>query len=253
VTYFQGSRPGYRKHYNTPVDSFWCCTGSGMENHAKYRDSIYFHDDSALYVNLFMASTLRWQARGLVLTQETSFPSEATTRLRLGLKKPQSFALRLRHPRWSKALALRVNGAPVAASREADGYVTIARQWRNGDVVDLGLDMAVQAAPLPHAPNIAAFTYGPLVLAADLGLGDLQKGEDIIVNERKYGEYVNRPVTLPKLSGDPVALAGKITRTGKALEFALPADDGSMLRLLPYAQMSHQRYATYWPLGSGRT
>ena len=53
ATYFQGARPGYMKLYHTPEDSFWCCTGTGMENHVKYRDSIYFRSDDALYVNLF--------------------------------------------------------------------------------------------------------------------------------------------------------------------------------------------------------
>ena len=44
-TYFQATRPGYVRLYHTPFDSFWCCTGSGMENHARYGESIYAHDD----------------------------------------------------------------------------------------------------------------------------------------------------------------------------------------------------------------
>ncbi len=42
MTYFQSTRPGYLKLYCSPFDSFWCCTGTGIENHAKYGDSIYF-------------------------------------------------------------------------------------------------------------------------------------------------------------------------------------------------------------------
>ena len=42
MTYFQSTRPGYIKLFCTPFDSFWCCTGTGIENHAKYGDSIYF-------------------------------------------------------------------------------------------------------------------------------------------------------------------------------------------------------------------
>ncbi len=57
-TYFQATRPGYVRLYHTPFDSFWCCTGSGIENHARYGESIYAHDADALYVNLFLASTL---------------------------------------------------------------------------------------------------------------------------------------------------------------------------------------------------
>ena len=36
----------------------------GMENHAKYSDTIYFHDDGALYVNLFIPSELTWKDKG---------------------------------------------------------------------------------------------------------------------------------------------------------------------------------------------
>ena len=65
MTYFQATRPGYVKLYCTPDDSFWCCTGSGMENHAKYGDSIYFHDAASLYVNLFIPSELSWDEQKL--------------------------------------------------------------------------------------------------------------------------------------------------------------------------------------------
>src|SRR4029079_680245 len=86
-TYFQSTRPGYLKLYCTPFDSFWCCTGTGMENHAKYGDSIYFHasDDGkdALFVNLFIPSTLKWKEKGIELKQLTQFPESGKTRLEI--------------------------------------------------------------------------------------------------------------------------------------------------------------------------
>src|SRR5690606_41699066 len=87
VTYFQATRPGYVKLYCTPFDSFWCCTGSGIENHAKYGDSIYFHDKESLFVNLFVASSLNWEAQGLKLTQTTRCPDEHRSRLACAWKK----------------------------------------------------------------------------------------------------------------------------------------------------------------------
>ena len=80
MTYFQATRPGYVRLFHTPEDSFWCCTGTGMENHTKYGDSIYFHDARALYVNLFIPSTVTWKERGLTVTQRTRFPEADTTR-----------------------------------------------------------------------------------------------------------------------------------------------------------------------------
>ena len=39
TTYFVSLKPGHFKVYSTPYDTFWCCTGTGVENHAKYGDS----------------------------------------------------------------------------------------------------------------------------------------------------------------------------------------------------------------------
>jgi DUF1680 family protein len=82
MCYYVPLRPGARKVYNGFDDAFWCCTGTGVENHAKYGDSIYFHDDhKTLFVNLFIASELNWKAKGLKLRQETNFPREQGARL----------------------------------------------------------------------------------------------------------------------------------------------------------------------------
>jgi uncharacterized protein len=98
MTYFQPTRPGYLKLYCTPTDSFWCCTGSGMENHARYGDSIYFRGADAIYVNLFIPSTLTWKEKGLTLTQTTRFPEQDSTRLRLTVERPLRLTLNVRHP-----------------------------------------------------------------------------------------------------------------------------------------------------------
>src|SRR5262249_42287154 len=88
MTYYVPLRPGAFRTYSTPDASFWCCVGTGMENHAKYGDTIYFRADQALYVNLFIASELNWKEKGLVVRQETKFPEEDTTKLSIKTAKP---------------------------------------------------------------------------------------------------------------------------------------------------------------------
>ena len=249
ATYFQGARPGYMKLYHTPEDSFWCCTGTGMENHVKYRDSIYFHDASALYVNLFVPSAVRWRAKDAVLTQTTSFPEAATTTLRWTLKRETQATLKLRHPGWSRSAIVVVNGTEVARSTLPGRYLDLDRVWRDGDRVELRLEMAVAAQPLPAARDIVAFTYGPLVLAGALGREGLAPGDDIIVNERRYGDYNDTPFTVPRLAGDPAALARSVTATGRPLEFTVASAQGTPIRLVPYHRIAHERYATYWAVG----
>ena len=139
VTYFQGARPGYMKLYSTPEDSFWCCVGSGMENHAKYGDSIYFHDSDVLWIDLFISSTLRWQEKGATLTQETRFTDAPSTTLRWTLARPTSATLSCAiragaGPRRCVSTARRRHGptgsAPMSRSR-AHGATATRWSWRS--------------------------------------------------------------------------------------------------------------------------
>ena len=249
VTYFQGNRPGYMKLYCTPVDSFWCCTGTGMENHAKYGEAIYFHDESTLCVNLFIPSRVTWKERDAVLTQTTTFPEAATTKLHWTLKQPVELTLKLRHPAWSPTAQVRVNGAVVAESREPGSYIAVARRWNDGDAVELTMAMQVAAVPLPAAPDVFALTYGPLVLAAALGREGIAPGSDLVINERKIGEYLSALPNPPHLAGDVTSIASAVRPADQPLRFTLAAADGASLHLEPYYQIAHEHYATYWRAG----
>lgn len=253
ATYFQGARPGYMKLYHTPEDSFWCCTGTGMENHVKYRDSIYFREDKALFVNLFVNSSVKWAEKGAVLTQSTAFPELPRTTLRWKLARPADITLHLRHPGWSRTAIVRINGAEAARSTKPGSYVALERTWRDGDTVELQLAMEVRAERAPAAPDIVAFTYGPLVLAGALGREGLAPGADIVVNERKYGSYNDGPVAVPTLAGDAETLARAVRAGATPLEFSVAAADGSSVRLIPYHRIAHERYATYWKLQPAST
>ena len=80
VCYFMPFTPGSFKVYSTPENSFWCCVGTGFENHAKYAEGIYYNNDRTLFVNLFIPSELDWKSQGMKLKQETDYPeSDKTT------------------------------------------------------------------------------------------------------------------------------------------------------------------------------
>src|SRR6185295_15238942 len=109
-------------------DSFWCCVGTGMESHAKYADTIYFRDDRALYVNLFIASELTWRDKGLVVRQETQFPDDDTTRLTFRSEKPVKLALKIRYPSWAQlGMTLTINGRRENLTGNPGSYVTVER------------------------------------------------------------------------------------------------------------------------------
>lgn len=246
VTYFQSLRPGYPKLYGTPERSFWCCTGTGMENHARYGESIFAADGDVLYVCQYIAAELAWPEKRLRLSQVGNFPEGSRVRLVVGAEHATALTLRLRHPAWCGAMTVRVNGEPALESRDACRWVDLARTWRNGDTVDVELSMHLQLLPLPGADDIAALMYGPMVLAARMGNDGIEPGADLIANERTSGNVLQRPAAMPRLALGGRALHDVVRRIGKSLRFRAPAaGDGRELEWMPYHQIAHERYSVH--------
>lgn len=153
------------------VSRWPCCAGTRIQAVADFADLIYFHSDQALYVNLFTPSTGQWTCRGtqVRVRQQTRFPEESTVRLTISTADPVEFALKLRNPAWlASPMRLRINGAATAAPIDARGWVSIQRTWRDGDVLEVELPMALKAIPFPAASDAVfptAIAYGPTVLA----------------------------------------------------------------------------------------
>src|SRR5262252_9004506 len=98
--YYLSLKPGTYKTFCTEDNSFWCCTGTGVEEYSKLNDSIYWRDSGGLYVNLFIPSELDWSEKGFRLRQETKFPEQPGTALAITVDRPVQLAMRLRVPSW---------------------------------------------------------------------------------------------------------------------------------------------------------
>lgn len=169
MIYYLPLAPGAAKRYSTPEDSFWCCVGTGMENHARYGRFIYYGNAEALWVNLFVPSELRWAQKGLVLRQQTRFPFSDQVRLEFESERPVDLVLYVRVPHWVAGVPdVQINGRITPVSGMAGGYVAIKRRWARGDVVQVRLPMGLRADPMRDRTNRIALLYGPVVLAADL-------------------------------------------------------------------------------------
>lgn len=237
MCYYVSLRPGTRKNYSTPYDSFWCCVGSGMENHVRYGESIYFHDRDSLWVNLFIPSEVRWKEKGLVLRQETRYPEADTTTLVVMVQKPTPLALRIRYPGWAKdGLSVRINGRAERVSASPGSYVELRRTWKSGDHVEVKIPMSLRLENMPDNPNRVAALYGPLVLAGELGPE----------NDPAANQLIYTPVFIT--GGKPVTqwlkpVAGQPT-TFRTVSVGKPRD----LDLYPFYRMHHRRYSVYWDL-----
>ena len=166
TVYYLPHGNGYSKIYAKPFDSFWCCNGTGAEEFAKLTDTIYFHDDNSIFVNLYIASEVNWPEKGIRLTQQTSFPEEQGTTLLVSAAKPVDIDLKLRVPYWAKNGSVKVNGRPIPAFADPSSYLVLRGPWKNGDRIELSLPMHLHAAPMPDKESLQAAMYGPLVLAA---------------------------------------------------------------------------------------
>lgn len=191
---------GSRKVYGDFDQTFWCCYGTSVETFARLADGIYTHDGDVLAVTYFVASRLDWSDRGIRVTQQTAFPREPSTRLIIEADAPVTFTLSVRIPCWAQRPAATLNGEPlpdVVAGRA----LPISRAWRNGDVVEVSMPMAMRVETLPGDPSHAAFVYGPVVLAArtphapEFGVPGTRAMEAIVASDPKSLTFVGRLVS----------------------------------------------------------
>jgi len=252
--YYLSLVPGTWKTFGTEDGSFWCCTGTGVEEYAKLNDSIYWRDAEGLYVNLFIASELHWEEKGLRLRQETRFPEEPATALAVTAAPDTAIAIRLRMPAWLRTgPAVTLNGRALDATAAPGGYLAISRVWKAGDRIAMELPMHLAAEAMPDDPHLQAFLYGPLVLAGDLGSEGLTEqrifGDSApeIVAKGPAGGGPPRPAPLaaPSFHASSSDPASWIQPTGAPLKFRTSGQSRDVT-LAPLYTIFDKRYSVYW-------
>ena len=252
--YFTPMRPGHYRVYSQPETSFWCCVGSGMENHAKYGEFIYAHSDNELYVNLFIPSKVNWKSKKVVIVQENNFPEVPETKFTVTSTGKTAFTLKLRCPEWTdaNAVVIKVNGNKVIAEMDKSGYFAINRKWKKGDEVVVHLPMQIKAEQLPDQSDYYAFKYGPVVLAAVYNDKD-QDG--IFADDSRGGHIAHGPQVplneMPVILGDASSITGHVSSGNGPLNFNLtglyPAQYDKGFSLVPFYKIQGKRYILYWP------
>ncbi|MGH9600610.1 MAG: beta-L-arabinofuranosidase domain-containing protein [Terracidiphilus sp.] len=243
TTYFLSMSPAAWKTLCTEDDTFWCCTGTGIEEYAKLNNTIYFHDGDALYVNLFFASRVNWRERGVRVRQETKFPESGRTTLIVEASTAEPWTMRLRIPSWTTAEnAVSINGRPLEAQGTPGSYLTLRRAWKAGDQVELTMPMRIVAEPLEDDPTQQAFLYGPIVLAGQFPKAGV--AEDL--NHNQGPEIAEAPpVDVPALKAHGAEPADWIKPApGEALTFRTTGQ-AQDITLKPLNQ-SWERFAVYW-------
>lgn len=238
--YFVSLLQGHHRTYEKKYKSWWCCTGTGMENPEKYENNIFFFDGSTLYINLYIPSRL--ETDGISLEINTDYPY--SDKISIAVKRNTEIdSLKLRIPEFShKAAAIR-HGAKEFREIEK-GYFTVSN-IKGGDTVELTLPMEITEYK-SREKDVCALKYGPVTLCAPLG-----KITD------KVSEYISNELLIDDITVEypSLLLNGKSADTcveisdRKKLIFKIPAKYstlGTPIILKPFFETRHEFYTVYF-------
>jgi DUF1680 family protein len=230
---------GVQHEYQDMFGGFTCCVGSGMESHALHGYGIYYESGDRLWVNLFVPSTAEWKEAGVKLTMDTDFPEGESATLKLALQSQRDFDIALRRPSWAKdGFTVKVNGEEIKDLTRPGSYVELRRTWKSGDTVSLTLPKTLRLEPLPDNPERAAITWGPLVLAGDLGPESGFRGRNRKPVAAPVLVAANRPISdwLKPIADKPGEFRSDGVGREKDVEF------------VPFYRLHRRTYAVYWDL-----
>lgn len=176
---------------------------------------------------------------------DTDYPKNGNVRVTLSLAREEAFTLLVRNPDWSQKTAVRVNGQAVEAT---EGYIRLERNWKDGDTVELELDMTVRVIrPIPYgsqilmSKNVAGQNYVTPVFDREDPLAKrhiaLQRGPVMLAQENRLGYSVDDPIDVVINADETVDAV--FPATPKApyptiVEMQIPLTDGTMMTVTDY-------------------
>lgn len=277
TTYFQPMATGYFKVYTTATGSFWCCTGSGMENFTKLGNAIYYFNENSIVISQYLSSVLTDDAKNVCLTMTADIPASNKITVQaatLDGSEAITDSLCFRLPDWLAGdITVTINGTPTtpqstttetafaeAASSEAatvtltDDYAIVSG-LHNGDTIELTLPMNLTAHSLPDNDSVYAFKYGPIVLSAKLGTTDMATtytGVSVLIPAAKLIEetYISDGSdTISVVNGSVASFMEHINenlvKTDGKLEWMLCNTDAN-LTFVPHYSQHTERYGIYF-------
>lgn len=197
-----------------------CCPSQISRFLPSIGNYVYGVSEQAIWVNLYVGSTTQIPVgkKEVTLKQETDYPWEGAVKLTVSTAAPLKKEIRLRVPGWCKQYTIAVNGETMNAPVEK-GYAVLNREWKEGDVIALDMDMPVEvvAADARVKQNVGkrAIQRGPLVYCIEE-----------VDNQKGFDELVLTPNTSFKAEFKPALLEG-VT--------AIQAETGKQtIQLIPY-------------------
>ncbi|HHV98905.1 MAG TPA: hypothetical protein GXX36_04935, partial [Clostridiaceae bacterium] len=157
--------------FNTGSPDFNCCQANAARGLAELSQWGVIFNESDLYLNYYgpsAAHTLTPGGNPIIIRQDTEYPKDGAIKIELDMEKAESFGLNLRIPTWAvKGNSLKVNGKEMKGLVPGE-YYRIEREWKDGDVLELNLNMAVHYwVGEKNYSGKTSIYYGPILLALD--------------------------------------------------------------------------------------
>lgn len=199
------------KHHRKPWYGCACCPSQICRFLPSIGNYIYGLSQDAVWVNLYMGNTAEVKVNGknVTLTQETNYPWEGAVALTVGTKSPVKTQMRIRIPEWCRSYTLAVNGTAVNAPVEK-GYAVIERKWKDGDKIELVLDMPVEVVAadprVKENEGRRALQRGPLVYCLEeadnkVDYDQLRISEDALFSTEFKPDFLRGVVTITAQTG----------------------------------------------------
>lgn len=257
TTYFQPMASGYFKVFSSPFESFWCCTGTGMENFTKLGESFYFcARGTDLVVNQYISSTLDLDLYGVKVIQKSMIPLQNYSLLEFDGAFYNNLLLRL--PGWCcERPQIFINDEKYDYDVQ-NGFAFVSGPFRSGTRVKIVLPMQIDAHNLPDQKDAWAFSYGPVVLSALLGEHDGKtaiNGVDVHVPQtaviaKDFIPSQTDVITVKNISADDFIkninkYLVRDVKDDNVLSFNLMGTDSKLKYVIHYSQY-RKRYGLYF-------
>lgn len=180
-TYFLPLEPGSKKSYE---DENNCCHGTGMENHFKYMEAIFFHHEEDVYINLYLNAQLQWHRNVKI---EMQCDEQKPEDVQIHIHGDYQGSLYLRIPYWTKDVHIKRNQQSVPAVIQ-HGYAVLSNIAKD-EIIDVHFTCHFFVEETNDDASIVSLHYGPYVLAA---LSDEQEYIRVSFNEKTLQEQIQR-------------------------------------------------------------
>ncbi|MBQ8233304.1 MAG: glycoside hydrolase family 127 protein [Lachnospiraceae bacterium] len=228
---------------------YGCCACIGAAGTGLISKMALLTSGKGFVMNLFIDGSMKTTTQSgseVTFHTHTGYPVDGNVKITVELQKKERFELLIRNPQWSKNTKLFINGVE---QKVESGYLAVDREWSDGDVIELELDMRTQAIyPIPYgheiimnkvvwkinymvptydeedpiAKNHIALRRGPVILAQENRLGySVDDPVKVLVDEDGYVD-----VTMPEKEIAPYE---------HILEVEVPLADGRKMHVTDYA------------------